>query len=140
MTTYFVDTSIAVPLVMASHSAHRLANRAVGRREVHLAGHAAIETYSVLTRLPGDARLSAADALTLLSDRFKPPDGEPIVAFPNAIAQLAGQGIVGGAVYDGLVALALANFPEALLVSRDLRAAATYARVGVSVELVADPV
>lgn len=140
MTEYFVDTSIAVPLVLASHAAHRLANRTVGRRAVHLAGHAAIETYSVLTRLPGDARLSAADAATLLRDRFKPPSGEPIVAFPEALTQLAGMGIVGGAVYDGLVALAIADIPEAVLLSRDLRAASTYARVGVSVELVADAV
>ena len=140
MTAYFVDTSIAVPLVMASHSAHRLANRAVGRREVHLAGHAAIETYSVLTRLPGDARLSAADAMTLLRDRFTRAIGEALPAYPDVIARLAGRGIVGGAVYDGLVALAIADVPEAVLFSRDLRAAATYARVGVSVELVADPV
>jgi uncharacterized protein with PIN domain len=57
---HLIDTSAAVPLVLASHDAHELTNRVVGSRRVHLAGHAATETYSVLTRLPTYARLGAA--------------------------------------------------------------------------------
>ena len=54
-----VDTSVAIPLLLASHPSHARVNKAVGRRKVTLVGHAEIETYAVLTRLPGDARLSA---------------------------------------------------------------------------------
>ena len=70
MTSYLVDTSVAVPYVMASHTAHRLVQQAIGRRSVWLAGHAGIETYSVMTRLPGDARLTPSDAHMLIDERF----------------------------------------------------------------------
>ncbi len=136
--TYLVDTSVAIPLIASSHSAHELANRVVGRRKVALAGHAAIETYSVLTRLPGDARLTAQDALDLMADRFVPSETGTLALFPDAVSQLASVGIVGGAVYDGLVALWASAVRGSILLSRDLRASATYGRLGVLVELISD--
>ena len=135
--SFFADTSVAVPLVLFSHEAHRLTNRVVGRRVLHLTGHAAVESYSVLTRLPGDSRLAAIDAITLLRDRFRPSPSPVAPPFPDAIGRLADVGVVGGAVYDGMVALALVDDPQAVILSRDLRAAATYARLGVRVELIA---
>jgi CheY-like chemotaxis protein len=44
-----------------------------GGQDVALTGHALAETYSVLTRLPGDARLAPADAARLLTARFSAP-------------------------------------------------------------------
>jgi hypothetical protein len=41
-------------------------------QEVALSGHTLTETYSVLTRLPGDERLAPADAARLLTVRFSP--------------------------------------------------------------------
>jgi toxin FitB len=73
MTDVLVDTSVAVPLLLASHEAHGWVTAAVGDRSIALAGHAAHETYAVLTRLPGDARLSPPDAVRLLGERFEPP-------------------------------------------------------------------
>ncbi len=70
MATWFVDTSVAVPLVLASHAAHQRCNRIIADRAVQLAAHALLETYSVLTRLPGDARLAPDDAAILLEQRF----------------------------------------------------------------------
>ncbi len=54
-----VDTSVAVPLLVRSHRDH---NRSplVERPGITLSGRALAETYSVLTRLPGDARLAPA--------------------------------------------------------------------------------
>ncbi len=71
-----------------------------------------------------------------MADRFVPGEKKTLVLFPAAIAQLASLGIVGGAVYDGLVALSALGVPGSILLSRDLRAAATYGRLGVSVELI----
>ena len=100
-----------------------------------LAGHALAETYSVLTRLPGDARLSGGDAARLLVSRF----GAPLVLsakagrrLPDVLARL---GIVGGAVYDALVAMAALEHGAQLAI-RDGRARDTYERIGVQVVVV----
>lgn len=134
MTRYLVDTSVAVPYVMANHTAHRLVQRSIGGRNVWLAGHAGVETYSVLTRLPGDARLTPADALELIEDRF---EGVATArGGTESIRRLVSAGIQGGATYDGLVALSVKA--NDVLFSRDLRASATYSQLGITVELIAD--
>jgi toxin FitB len=101
-----------------------------------LSGHALAETYSVLTRLPGDARLAADDAARLLDMRFTTPmvlSGEQA---GRAHATLSQMGVVGGAVYDALVALA-AKENGATLATRDARARGTYDAVGVKLVVVA---
>ncbi len=127
-----IDTSVAVPLLVRTHNAHRDVVRWWDRREVALAGHALAETYAVLTRLPGDMRLDPRDAAALLADRFAPPFlmGEKTAReLPQLLSQL---GIAGGAVYDALVALAAAD-NGARLATRDARAQGTYEKVGVLV-------
>ena len=57
-----LDTSVAVPLLVFSHTAHADVSATVGRRRLRLGAHAALETYSVLTRLPGDCLLYTSDA------------------------------------------------------------------------------
>ena len=57
-----IDTSVAVPLLVRSHRHHAQVVRWWGGQYLALSGHALAETYSVLTRLPGDARLAAGDA------------------------------------------------------------------------------
>jgi len=134
MIDLLVDTSLAVPLLLASHQAHGAVNASVGNRSVALAGHAAHETYAVLTRLPGDARLSPRDAVRLLNERFEPPVVLNAASARAASAILADLDIAGGATYDGLIALA-ARPSGRPLASRDRRAESTYRRLGVEVEL-----
>ena len=55
-----LDTSAAVALVVADHDAHDATWDALHARELGLAGHAWSETFSVLTRLPGAARLGVS--------------------------------------------------------------------------------
>lgn len=129
---YLADTSVVIPLVLASHDAHVAVMREVGRRRVHLAAHAAIESFSVLTRLPGDARLEAADAVTLLTDRFVGVVAAPPPSF-DALGRFAAAGIAGGAVYDALVASSVGE--RDVLLSRDARAISTYEQLGITVEL-----
>jgi toxin FitB len=130
--TVAVDTSVAIPLLVRSHHDHAAVVRWWGGQDVALAGHALAETYSVLTRLPGDARLAPADAARLLTARFSAPlllNSSGARKVPDTLARL---GIAGGAVYDALVALA-AKEHDAALATRDARARGTYDTVGVAV-------
>jgi predicted nucleic acid-binding protein len=131
-----VDTSVAVPLLLEDHSAHADVVRWWDGRDLALSGHALAETYSVLTRLPGQARLSPADAAQIIGARF----GSPLLLSAATSADLprilADLDIAGGAVYDAMVALAAAE-QNCVLATRDGRARLTYDTVGVTVEVVA---
>ncbi|MEQ3551986.1 type II toxin-antitoxin system VapC family toxin [Pseudonocardia nematodicida] len=129
MTVPALDTSVAVPLLVRAHAAHGAVVRWWDGRPVVLAGHALAETYSVLTRLPGDSRLDPGDAARLIAERF----GSPLI-LPDAVAAdlptiLARAGIAGGAVYDALVGLCAAAH-DVVLATRDARARGTYDAVG----------
>lgn len=134
--TVAVDTSVAVPLLVRSHQHHAEVVRWWDGRELALSGHALAETYSVLTRLPGDARLAAEDAARLLDARFAAPLTLSGPRAQTVHATLSRLGVAGGAVYDGLVALAAKQHGVALA-TRDARARGTYDAVGVKVILVA---
>lgn len=136
MTAIALDTSVAVPLLVRTHAAHDAVSRWRDGREVALSGHAMAETYSVLTRLPGDIRLAPADAARLLSDRFVEPLLLGPVAAKNLVEVLGRLGIAGGAVYDALVGLAAAEH-NVDLATRDARAKPTYESVGARVTVVA---
>jgi toxin FitB len=131
-----MDTSAAIPYLVRSHPAHIATRRQMAGRAAVLTAHSLAETYAVLTRLPGDARLLPLDAARIIAAAF----GEPISPEPDTTNRLpeilAGLGIAGGAVYDALVALAAAA-GGATLVTRDARAIATYSAVGAMTEIVA---
>lgn len=132
MTALALDTSVAVPLLVQTHRAHRSVVRWWGGREIALCGHAVAETYSVLTRLPGDLRIAPADAARLLRARFVAPlhlKPRTAARLPEILGEL---GIAGGAVYDALVGLAAVEH-DAELATRDARATATYEAIGVRV-------
>ncbi len=130
-----LDTSVAIPLLVQTHAAHAVVKQWWRGRDVTLSGHALAETYSVLTRLPGDIRVSALDAARLIGGAFGPPLLlEPMVMhrLPEILAEL---GIAGGAVYDAMVGLAAVG-NECTLATRDARAISTYRAIGVTVEIV----
>jgi hypothetical protein len=132
-----LDTSAAVPYLMAGHVAHRATRRHLEGKTLVLAQHSLAETYSVITRLPGDARVAPSDAVKLIDANF----GAPMLLDPDVASTvhnfLAPLGISGGATYDALVALAVRS-TKVRLATRDGRAAATYTALGVDVELIAD--
>lgn len=105
-------------------------------RELCLSGHALAETYSVLTRLPGDARVSSADAVLLIDDSFAEHLQLSADANGSAHRELQRHGVTGGATYDGLVALVAREY-GAVLATRDARARPTYEAIGTRLEVIA---
>ena len=106
MTVIGIDTIVAVPLLVGTHSAHSAVSEWWGRRQIALCGHSLAETYSVLTRLPGDIRLDPIDAARLIEQRFTSPLILSVGATESLPTTLARMGIAGGAVYDATIGLA----------------------------------
>jgi hypothetical protein len=102
-----------------------------------LPAHVVLESYSVLTRLPGGLAVPPTTAADVLRERFP---AEPL-SLPDAerralVAKLAVAGVLGGATYDGLVALEAAAHEQPLL-TLDRRAQDTYQRLGVGFRVIA---
>jgi predicted nucleic acid-binding protein len=131
-----IDTSVAVALAAAGHEHHQATRMAIGDRSCGLAGHAAFETFSVLTRLPPPNRRTPAAVAQLLAHNFP---GSRFLSAQGAgrlHARLASLGIAGGAVYDALVAATAAEH-GITLATRDRRAAETYRALEIDFELIA---
>jgi predicted nucleic acid-binding protein len=134
--TLLVDTSVAVALAVADHEDHEATVRAVGRRRLGLAGHAAFETFSVLTRLPPPARRTPPTVARLLAGAFPETRFLGARAAASLLAELETLGVAGGAVYDALVG-AVAREHGLTLATRDRRALDTYRALDAAVELLA---
>jgi predicted nucleic acid-binding protein len=131
-----VDTSAAVPLVVADHDHHEATSGALRGRRLGLAGHAAFETFSVLTRLPPPARRTPAVVAQLLANAFPESRFLGPAATASLLLRLGVVGIAGGSVYDALVG-AVANEHKLTLATRDRRAMEIYRTLEVDVELLA---
>ena len=132
---YAVDSSVAVPLLVRTHADHERIMRWRRSKQLALAGHAIAETYSVLTRLPGHARLTPDDAVASIDRAFPRRYGLATKSWARLPTTLNRSGVFGGAVYDALVGLA-AKENGCVLATRDGRARATYEALGVTVEVV----
>jgi predicted nucleic acid-binding protein len=129
-----IDTSVAVALVVADHDHHVATVSALADRRPGLAGHAAFETFSVLTRLPPPLRLSPTAAAELLVRDFPASCFLGADAAQRLFAQLLSLRIAGGSIYDALVG-ATAVEHHLALASRDRRAIGTYQALQVDIEL-----
>jgi toxin FitB len=135
VTAVAVDSSIAVAALLSAHPDHGRCREAAAGASIPV--HGLYETFSVLTRLPGALRASETVALDSLRRWFP---SRSVLSLPageetDALSDLAAAGVSGGAVYDGLIAWVVRRHGIRLR-SRDGRAARTYAKVGVSYELV----
>lgn len=65
-----------------------------------LAGHAAFETFSIVTRLPPPARRGPGAVARLLAHNFPATRFPGVDAAGELLARLGTLGFVGGAVYD----------------------------------------
>lgn len=129
------DTSVVVAALTGWHQGHDSASAAIARG-VRLPAHCFVEAFSVLTRLPAPHRFEPRLARNLLQATF----GDAPLTLDSAghaalLGRLVEAGVFGGAAYDGLIGITAAHH-DALLLSRDRRAAGIYSRLGVRFELV----
>jgi predicted nucleic acid-binding protein len=129
------DTSLVVAAYASWHESHAAAREAldVGLRLIE---HCALETYSVLTRLPAPHRSSGDVVRDFLRSRFPRPFlrlGDR--AYREFILGLPNHDIAGGSSYDALVAATAAGCGAELLTC-DRRALPIYDRYGVRARVV----
>jgi predicted nucleic acid-binding protein len=129
-----LDTSAAIALTVADHVHHPATLAVLRGRRLGLAGHAAFETFSVLTRMPPPVRRSSTVVARLLATNFPASRFLSADATRELIDELAVGEISGGAIYDALVGAA-AREHRATLATHDRRALDTYRALGVTVEL-----
>jgi len=124
------DTSLVVAAFAIWHEHHELARRALDGG-VRLVEHCALETYSVLTRLPPPHRSPPVIVRDFIRARFPEPFLRLSAAGYRAfVIGLPEHEVVGGAAYDALVAATAAGH-HAELVTCDRRAATVYESYGV---------
>jgi predicted nucleic acid-binding protein len=129
-----VDTSVTVAAFSSWHEQHAVARRAL-RKRPRLIGHVAVETYAVLTRLPPPHRAPSHLALEFLRSNFSGPAlSLPGREYQHMLVEIQAAGIVGGAVYDGLIAATARRMGQPL-VTLDRRALPTYQALGATIEL-----
>ena len=130
-----LDTSVVVAAFASWHEGHGAAVAAL-RRRPRLPAHVGLETYSVLTRLPPPHRAPADVVVAFLLARFPAATLTlPGKGHRALLRTVVNAGLVGGAVYDALVA-ETARHAGATLLTRDRRALATYEAIGVRYEVV----
>jgi predicted nucleic acid-binding protein len=134
--TRAADSSVCIPALLEDHKHHPAAEAALSRTDVTI-GHVALETYSVLTRLPPPLRMPVVQAAALLH-RALPASWITLEGSTHAqaLGRLAAAGVAGGGAYDGLIALTAAHNGAELL-TLDARASRTYGRLGVAFKLLA---
>ena len=132
---YACDTSVAVAALDSSHEFHAVCRKvAVANRPV-LAGHAAFETYSVLSRLPGSQAVSTDVVGQLMTRAFPGRCWLTAEQHDALLRRLPSLAIIGGAVYVALVGEA-ARANGRLLLTRDVRARRVYEALEVAYEFV----
>lgn len=129
-----IDTSVAVPLIVADHENHLLFTEQTEGIELGLSGHAAFETYSVLTRLPPPVRRNPETVGRILRTNFPRSVFLSAERAAGLLEELPPASVSGGSVYDALVGAAAAEAGLRLL-SGDHRAAETYRQLNVEFEL-----
>jgi len=109
-----LDTSCLVALLAEWHPRHKLTmsgyeERLAAGQRVVIAAHALLETFAVLTRLPGPVRTTPRTAEEILRLNFR--ERAEICRLEaddcwEALGSLARAGIGGGRLYDAVIALA----------------------------------
>ena len=125
-----VDSSVAIALSVGDHEFHDRVMASLQDQVLGLAGHAAFETYSVLTRLPAPHRRTPVVVGALLDRNFPASRHLGTAAAGRLLRDLPRLGISGGKVFDALVG-ACALEHDVHLATLDGRASETYRAIGV---------
>jgi len=106
---FFFDTSVLIAAVLVQHTHHQPSSEAylkTDKKSGSCAAHTLAEVYASLTRMPGPHRMGGDQALLFLEDIRRrltiiTLDEEDYV---SAIASAVAEGVVGGTIYDALLA------------------------------------
>ena len=139
MTRYLCDTNGLVAAVCSWHEHHdrtraELERRADANEQLVLAAHSLAETYAVLTRLPAPNRLRAEDAITLIELNWR---DTPVVQLTarevwESLREAQRHGLMGGQMYDVLIAMAALKAHASTIVTWNVRHFAPFAgKIGI---------
>ena len=129
------DSSLLVPAILASHEFHEACHESAGLVDAAV-GHALVETYAVLTRLPQPYTVPPVHASAALRSYSSQILVLPADELSDAIDRFVVARVSGGSSYDALIAATAAHHGASLL-TRDERAAEIYERLGADVMWVA---
>jgi predicted nucleic acid-binding protein len=105
----FFDTSVLIAASLLQHE-HHLRSAAVyskaDKKTAGCAAHTLAEVYSSLTRMPVQQRMSGDQALLILAEIRERMTifTLDVEDYYTVIASAAAQGVVGGMIYDALIA------------------------------------
>lgn len=129
------DTSVIVAASLDGGAAQPACAEALTASDAAAAGHAWFESYSVLTRLPGDVRLTPSQAHQVLGSLLS-GCRHLSASEQRAFRQwLGASSIAGGAVYDALVGWT-ARASALPLITRDVRALPIYRSLGIELLII----
>ena len=106
---YFFDTSVLVAAVSVQHIHHppsQAAYLAATKSNSSCAAHSLAEVYATLTRSPGAQRMTCEQALLFVDDIRERLTTITVDEheYWSTITDAAAEGIVGGTIYDALIA------------------------------------
>jgi predicted nucleic acid-binding protein len=106
---FFFDTSVLLPAFLEDHEHHESSLKVflgADRRTGCCAAHSLAELYATVTRLPGRHRLSGEQALLFLQDTYERLSVITLSTqeYYLVLKSAAAVGIVGGTIYDALLA------------------------------------
>jgi predicted nucleic acid-binding protein len=123
---WFFDTSVLVPAFVEDHVDHErclAAYAASNKRTGCCAAHSLAEVYATVTRLPGEFRASPEQAMLFLTNMA---EHLTVVSLDSteyflAIQRAAIYGVVGGTIYDGLLAACAIKSETEVIYSNNVR-------------------
>ncbi len=122
----FFDTSVLIPTFLEEHQHHEASLEVflkASKEHGSCAAHSLAEVYSTITRLPRKQRLSGEQVLLFLEHirerlRLVTLDAEEYFA---TLEEAAAAGVVGGTVYDALLARCALKARADILYTWDVR-------------------
>jgi predicted nucleic acid-binding protein len=105
----FLDTSVLVPVFYGDHAHHAASLDLFTKfpqKDVCCGAHSLVEVYSTLTRMPGKHRISGEQGMLFINDIRQRMTVISLSAddYGDMLEKFTSIGIVGGAIYDALLA------------------------------------
>jgi predicted nucleic acid-binding protein len=112
MPSFMPDSNVMIKALAQWQADHQIARDEIEGRlrageAMVLAGHAVLETFSVLTRMPAPYRISPSQALRAISGDYLERGSFVALeaeAYPDLLADLAARRVAGGRTYDAVIA------------------------------------